>query len=72
MHEEIYVYTVPLPDRVHECVVPCLDGFTVYIDENMTHEQQLEKYRHAVRHIRKGHFNMEDVQAIEAEAHGKE
>lgn len=73
MHDEIHVYQIPMPPKTHECVLPCLDGFTVYLDESLTYEQRLEKYKHAVEeHIRKNHFEEKDVQAIEAEAHGKE
>lgn len=73
MHENIHVYLVPMPERVHECVLPCQDGYTVYLDEKLSHEQRIEKYKHAVdEHIAKNHFEKADVQTIEAEAHRKE
>lgn len=73
MHEEIFVYRVPLPDGIHEVVLPCRDGYTVYLDDKLSYEQQLEKYRHAVDgHIVNGDFEKSDVQEIEHDAHGRE
>ena len=40
MSDEIYVYTVPLPPRVHEFVAPCADGYTIYIDEKLTEDDR--------------------------------
>lgn len=69
VHDEIYVYHVPLPDHINEGVLPCLDGFTVYLDESLTYEQRIEKYKHAVEHIGKKHWENKDIQKIESEAH---
>ena len=65
MHEPVFVYHVPLPDGVSEIVLPCLDGHTVYIDDRLSHEAQIEAYRHAIRHIRNRDFEKNDVQRIE-------
>lgn len=72
MHEDIFVYHVPLPDGVNEMVTPCLDGYTLYLDDSLTYEKRLEEYRHAVgEHVEKNQFEDADVQKIETKAHGK-
>ena len=72
MHEEIFVYHVPLPDGIHEVVLPCRDGYTVYLNDKLSYEQQLEKYKHAVNgHIAHNDFEKFNVQEIEYEAHNR-
>ena len=68
MHEPVFVYHIPLPDGVSEIVLPCLDGHTVYIDDRLSYEAQIEAYRHAIRHIRNRDFEKENVQEIERDA----
>jgi hypothetical protein len=70
MHEDIYVYVVELPPTIREAVTPCAGGYTVYINRRLTHERQMEAYRHALTHIDDKDFLKSDVQAIEAAAHG--
>lgn len=65
----VFVYHIPLPDGVHEIVLPCLDGHTVYIDNQLSYEAQIEAYRHAIKHIKNRDFEKPDVQEIEADAH---
>lgn len=72
MHEPVFVYHVPLPDGVSEIVLPCLDGHTVYIDDSLSHEAQIEAYRHATRHIKNRDFEKDNVQEIEKDARAKE
>ena len=65
---DVSVYLVDLP--VREMVVPsgpC--SWTVYIDARLSYEGQREAYDHALRHIQRGDWERDDVQAIEAEAH---
>ena len=54
--DDIFVYFIDLPGTINEMVVPCFDGFTVYIDKRLTKEQQLDAYRHSLRHIKSGDF----------------
>lgn len=63
--DDIYIYIAPLPNTVNECVTPCPDGFTVYINEKLSRPQQIKAYRHAVSHIIGNDFEKEDVQEIE-------
>lgn len=69
--DSIFTYFVKLPDGIDEVVMPCLDGYTVYIDVNLSEQQQLKAYAHALHHIRNNDFEKPDVQDIEAEAHSR-
>lgn len=69
--DNIYTYFVKLPEGIDEVVMPCLDGYTVYIDINLSEYQQLKAYAHALHHIRNNDFEKTDVQKIESEAHRK-
>lgn len=70
MVNDIFVYCIKMPRGVPEMVVPCADGYTVYISDQLTTEAQRDKYAHALRHIQNGdHDNGGDVQQIEGEAH---
>lgn len=71
MDNGIYTYLVRLPGNdINEIVLPCMDGYTIYIDERLTREQQLKAYCHAMRHIKNADFEKTDVSKIEKEAHG--
>lgn len=67
--DEIYVYVVPLPDGIHEMVTPCLEGYTIYINEKLDDSRRMASYYHAMRHIKGDDFGKSDVQMIESEAH---
>ena len=67
---EIFIYQVALPGNVHEAVTPCADGYTVYINQNLTYEQKVKAFAHALLHIQNRDFEKsDDVQTIEAQAH---
>ena len=72
----VYVYlNDEMPAKQAEYVTPCLNGYTVYINAKLNHERQLQAFQHALKHIESGDFDVdraEDVQAIEAQAHGLE
>lgn len=67
--DDIYTYLIPLPDGINEVVLPCLGGYTVYIDSRLSQEKQLRSYQHALGHIINHDFEKSDVQEIEKEAH---
>ena len=67
--DDVFVYCVNLPENVSEMVVPCLSGYTVYIDVKLSYEEQLEAYRHAMRHILNDDFSGDDADAIEGSCH---
>lgn len=67
---DIFVYTIHLPHNIKESICPCADGnYTVYISDLLDAETRKTAVNHAVRHILHDHFNADDVQAIECEAH---
>lgn len=58
---------------VDEQVILNQDGsYTILIDARASYEAQAAAYEHAMSHIRNGDFQKDDVQQIEAEAHGIE
>ena len=72
MTQDIFVYYAPFPWSVKEVVLPCIDGYCIYLNKNIPREEQEKAYQHALRHIELGHFDMncdKDVQQMEIEAH---
>lgn len=72
MHDNIYTYLVRFPSHsIREAVLPCSDGYTVYIDERLGREEQLRAFRHAMTHIRNDDFSKKgsDVSRLEDDAH---
>lgn len=67
--DNVFTYLIELPTTVKEMVVPCNDGFTVYINSNLSHMEQQMAYLHALKHINEKDFAAYDVQIIELEAH---
>lgn len=67
--DDIFTYIVDLPSNIHEAVVPCADGYTVYLNEQDSDDRRKEAYSHALKHIRRGDWNASDVQNIEGRAH---
>ena len=67
--DNIYVYLVKLPEGIDEVVMPCIDGYTVYIDPSLSHLQQLKAYQHAMAHIMRHDFEKHDVNEIESGTH---
>ena len=67
----IYAYLAHL-NGPREAVTPCgPDEYTVYIEQDLTREEQQKGYDHAVWHIEQGDFEAGDVQQIEALAHNR-
>lgn len=57
--------------KIHEAVTPNEDGsVTIFIDKNMTFEAQKKSFWHAMRHLKDDDFSKDNVQEIEAKAHG--
>ena len=70
MEDSVFVYIVDLPESIPEMVVPCEDGYCVYLNARLSYQRQLEAYLHAVNgHIKNNDFEKTDVQQIEMEAH---
>lgn len=69
---DVNVVVMDFPNRKgREMVVPNEDGsFTILINAGLSHESQLEAYKHALKHINGSDFQKTDVQSIEYTAHG--
>lgn len=65
--DEIYVYLVDLPNGIREMVAPCSDGYTVYIDRNLSESDKYDAYWHAVEHIERNDWDKLDVNQIESD-----
>ncbi len=68
MNCNIYHYIVKLPDGVNEVVMPCSSGFTIYTADRLTYEKRKEVYKHALKHIERNDWELDDVQEIETES----
>ena len=70
MTDDIFIYVVDMPISVHEAVLPCFCGYTIYLNARLSKERQEEAYNHAMKHIANNDFwSEEDIQTIEARAH---
>ena len=67
MTDNIYIYLVKLPPKICEAVLPCEDGYTIYLDERLTGEQLIKAYDHAMSHIESGDFYNENMNASQKE-----
>ena len=52
--DDYYIYFVPMDPGMDEAVMPCLDGYTIYINKDLLREGQLEAFMHALFHIENG------------------
>ena len=69
--DNVYSYLVPLPPKINEMVMPCEDGYTVYIADRLDREGQIKAYDHAIKHIMNNDFaSVADVQILEQQRHG--
>ena len=69
--DDIFVYLISLPHGVKEVVMPCLGGYTIYINQALDPFAQQRAYNHALYHINNHDFEKHDIQAIETEAHAR-
>lgn len=68
---DVWVYYVKFPEGLKEAVMPCLDGYTIYIDERLSDAERERVYAHALEHIRRGDCAGGDAGQIELEVHGE-
>lgn len=70
MTDDIYTHIINMPSKTKEAVTLNEDGtYSIFINANLTHENQLIAYEHAMRHIQNRDFEKKDVQEIEYTAH---
>lgn len=68
--DDIFVYFQHMPPGVNEAVLPCNDGYTVYINDSLDHAHAIRAYKHAVTHILRNDCIIDgDIQSIESEVH---
>ena len=48
------------------------DSYTIFINARLSHNKQLEAYKHALKHIENGDFEKDDADGIELDAHNME
>ncbi|MGN1217076.1 MAG: hypothetical protein ACI4TD_03770 [Phocaeicola sp.] len=54
VRDNVFVYKVSTPPSIKEMVMPCADGYTVYISDALSPEDQRAAYLHALWHIDNG------------------
>lgn len=71
MGNDIFIYLVQFPSTdIHEAVMPCVGGYTVYLDARLSDEGKKRAYRHAIGHILHNDFSKDNVGEIELKARG--
>lgn len=45
------------------------DSYSIFLNSRLTHEKQLEAYKHAIEHIENCDYEKYDVDKIEFDAH---
>lgn len=70
--DSIYIYLIDLPNKVHEMVAPCADGYTIYINARLSDLGRKEAYNHAMWHIVNNDFEKENIQEIEYRANRRD
>ena len=66
---EIYCYLADLPAKIREMVAVCPDGYTVYINSNLSEDARRRAYDHALKHINNNDWSKENADLIELTAH---
>lgn len=62
----VYVYTKPMPGYCKAMVAPNADGsFTIVINEALSYAERIEAYKHEMRHIKCGHFDIDCILSID-------
>lgn len=71
--DEVICRLIGLPAKVNAVTVVDDNGdFNIYINANLSYEEQKKAYRHETRHIRKNHFfTQKAVKDCELEANNK-
>lgn len=68
---DVFVYLIDMPCKVHEVVTPSEDGsYTIYLNARLDYCGRVKAYNHAMRHIEHNDFESEeDIGIIETRAH---
>lgn len=65
--DNIYIYLVKMPPGMNESVEPCLDGYTIYLNQDLMGEDLIRAYDHAMYHINNGDCWNDTMTASEKE-----
>lgn len=67
---DIYIRLISLPSTVKGVtVVDENDDYNIYINQNLSHDQQLRVYQHEKNHILNNDFqNFDDIESLEERA----
>lgn len=69
---DIFVYIVDMPTTASEMIMPCPDGYTIYINARLSYHDRVKAYLHALGHVEGNDWERVNVQEIEKDAHRKE
>lgn len=70
---DVNTYLINMDVLVAEHVVKNIDdSYSIFINAKLSHDRQLEAYRHAMYHIKNGDFDKYNVDKIEIDAHNLE
>lgn len=68
--DDINVQILDMDTKVPEHLVKNNDdSYTIFLNARMSRENQIASYYHALKHIERNDYNMENVQEIEKNAH---
>lgn len=68
--DDINVQILDMDTKVPEHLVKNNDdSYTIFLNARMSRENQIASYYHAIKHIERNDYNMENVQEIEKNAH---
>lgn len=70
--DDIFVYIVDMPTTASEMIMPCSDGYTIYINAKLSYHDRVKAYLHALGHVEGNDWEKVNVQEIEKDAHRKE
>ena len=69
--DDLHIYRLKLPKGINEMTVPDDDGYTIYIDSELTANDARKSLYHAMSHIICNDFEKTTVNEIEFENHGE-
>ena len=67
---DLQIFLIDFPGKGNEAVTKNEDNsYTIFLNARLSYEKQLEAYAHAIRHIKNGDVDKEDVDRIEFQSH---
>ena len=68
--EQVYIYAAPLPSKVKGVIVERLNDIIIFVNENLSDEEQKAAAEHELRHFREAHvWDIRGVGELEGESH---